>query len=263
MGYSRTVALPGVELSVEVWSGDPTTVFVHGFGGDMHSWDALWSLLPRGRGHLRYDLRGFGGSSATNNDPFHHPDDLGHLLDALEIGECHLVGVSMGGSIAINFSLSWPDRVRSVALLSPGLTAWEWSEEWLALWKPITEAARSGDMRRARAIWLAHPLFGSTRESNAARMLADEVSRFSGEQWIRDRPAPALPDLERLHELEQPVLLLTGARDFPDFRLIASLIEATVPHLIRHDAADLGHLVHLEAPEWCRDKLTAFWADQN
>lgn len=259
MVEKQIMQISGANLNVEARDGFPSTLFLHGFGGDLRTWDTLWPLLPAERGYIRYDLRGFGGSMAQDDSPFHHAGDLLKLMDALQINRCDLVGVSMGGSVALNLALSHPDRVRSLGLLSPGLTAWEWSDEWRMLWHPITAAARAGDMQRARSLWLAHPLFDATLSGDAADMLREEVSRFAGEQWIHDRQAPALPDLDRLHTLEMPVLLLTGAHDLPDFRLIFSLIQACVPAVIRHDADDLGHLVHLEDPLWCRDMLTAFW----
>ncbi|HEX7872508.1 MAG TPA: alpha/beta hydrolase [Sphingobium sp.] len=253
------IALPSAQMHFEAWNDVPSTIFVHGFGGDMRTWDELWRFLPDEHGRLRYDLRGFGKSTPLGNDPFHHADDLLALMDALQIDRCDLVGVSMGGSIALNFTLSHPDRVRSLSLLSPGLTAWEWSDEWQVLWRPIIAAARAGDMRQARNLWLAHPLFETTLASNAAEILRQEIARFSGDQWVADHQAPALPDVERLHELVRPVLMLTGAHDLADFRLIADLIQAAAPDVTRHDADDLGHLVHLEAPTWCRDMLCAFW----
>ena len=253
--------LPGASLALEAREGDGPAIFLHGFGGDLRTWDALWTLLPRGRGWMRYDLRGYGASTASTDRPFHHADDLLDLMDACGIDRCDLVGLSMGGSVALNLALSRPDRVRSLALLSPGLTGWEWSDGWRALWRPIAAAARAGDMRRAKSLWLAHPLFDTARSGGVAAAVRNEVLRFSGEQWIDDRQAPALPDLDRLHGLDPPLLLLTGAHDLADFRLIADLIQASVRDVARHDAHDLGHLLHLEGPAWCRDRLTAFWRE--
>lgn len=259
MVEGQTLRLPGVDLCVDANEGGPSTIFLHGFGGDLRTWDRLWPLLPAGRGYIRYDLRDFGGSVAQDNSPFHHADDLMNLMDVMKIDQCDLVGVSMGGSIALNFTLSRPDRVRSLSLLSPGLTAWDWSDEWLALWGPIADAARAGDIPRARDLWLAHPLFALAQRNDAADFLRDEVSRFSGRQWVEDHQSPTLPDVERLHQLDCPVLLLTGAHDLADFRLIAELIQASVSNVTRHDASDHGHLLHLEAPAWCSNMLAAFW----
>jgi pimeloyl-ACP methyl ester carboxylesterase len=259
MAQTRIVRTRGADLTVEVRDGASPVVLVHGFGGSLASWDRLCALLPPDRGCIRYDLRGFGASTALDDAPFHHADDLLDLLDSLGIARCDLVGVSMGGAIALNFALDRPGRLRSLALLSPGLTAWEWSAEWMARWRPIVAAARAGDIDGARALWLAHPLFAPALEGPAAAALRDEVSRFSGREWVRDRQSPALPDLDRLHTLACPALLLTGGRDVAEFRLIADLIASGAPAVERRDCAGAGHLVHLEAPAWCAGHLEAFW----
>lgn len=259
MSEAQVMRLPGADLRIAVCDSGPTTIFLHGFGGDLSTWDRLWPLLPAGRRYIRYDLRGFGQSVARDNASFDHADDLADLMDAMQIDRCDIAGLSMGGSVALNFALTRPDRVRSLSLLSPGLTAWDWSEEWRALWRPIAEAARAGYMSRARELWLAHPLFATTRASDAEGMLHDEIARFSGDQWVEDHQGPALPDVERLHQLEVPVLLLTGAQDMADFRLVAELIEACTQNVTRHDVSDAGHLIHLEAPDWCRNMLSEFW----
>ena len=57
-----------------------------------------------------------------------------------------------------------------------------------------------------------------------------------------------MPDLDRLPALAVPALLLTGARDVADFRLIADLIEGSAPGVQRIDIGGAGHLLHLERP---------------
>ena len=180
MVKERVMRMSGADLKVSACDGVPQVIFLHGFGGDLRTWDRIWPLLPAERGYIRYDLRGFGGSAAHDDSSFHHADDLLDLMDELQIDRCDIVGLSMGGGIALNFALSRPDRVRSRGLCRPGLTAWDWSDEWRTLWRPIIVAARGGDMQRARELWLAHPLFATTRSSHAAESLQDEVSRFSG-----------------------------------------------------------------------------------
>lgn len=257
----ETLALAGVQVRVQIMSGSPAIVFVHGFGGGLHSWDSIWDILPVGAGYVRYDLRGFGASKANSDERFQHPNDLINLLDRLGIEKCHLVGLSMGGGIAVSVALNHPERVNSVALLSPGLSGWEWSEGWRHIWRPISEAARSGDMDKAKALWLAHPMFAPVKAGPSKEALIQEVSRFSGDQWIKDRQEAGASDVERLNQLDLPILLLTGARDFEDFRLIADFMQATAQNVLRYDGPELGHLVHLEAPEWTVAKLIEFWAD--
>jgi 2-succinyl-6-hydroxy-2,4-cyclohexadiene-1-carboxylate synthase len=69
-----------------------------------------------------------------------------------------------------------------------------------------------------------------------------------------------MPDIERLHAISAPVLLLTGGRDLQDFKLMAQILEATVSGLIHDQDPACGHLRHLEEPHGCAQKILAFLA---
>jgi pimeloyl-ACP methyl ester carboxylesterase len=234
-------------------------VFLHGFASDLHTWDGVWSALGQKVAAVRYDLRGFGRSSRAPPSAFTHADDLRAILDAIAIEQCDLVGVSMGGGVALNFALDHPERIRNLVLISPGLIGWEWSEAWLKLWQPIVNCARRGALDEARRLWWEHPLFSTTRKLEAGSQLHDSIMRFGGRQWIGgDYHRRLPPDVERLHLLRARTLLLTGGRDLEDFRLIADLIQASVTDVQRHDDPALGHLVHLEDPQGCVGKILSF-----
>lgn len=254
-----TIRLPtGCSLIIDQRGSAPQAVFVHGLGGDLHTWDALWRALPPDRPLARYDLRGFGGSVALDDQPFSHGDDLAALLDALAIDRCDLIGVSMGGSITLSFALDHPGRVRSLTLISPSITAWEWSDDWRARWTPMIEAAKAGRFDEARRLLWEHPLFETTRASPAAALLHDEIMRSPATQWADDRHRLMLPDVERLHDLKTPTLLLSGGRDLDELRLMADLIAGCGQAVTRHDRPDLGHLLHLEDPAWCAAEIEGF-----
>jgi len=257
-----TISTPNVDFRVSRQGAHPSAVFVHGFGDDLHSWDSLWSALDENLGEnftaLRYDLRGFGSSVCRQQVPFRHADDLLTVLDASAIDRCDLIGVSMGGSIVLNFTLDHPERVRNLVLISPHPVAWEWSQSWLELLQPIVACARAGALDEARRLWWEHPLFSTTRASAAGPALFESIMRFHGEQWVHDHHELMLPDVERLHLLTTRTLLLTGGRDLEDFRLIADLIEASSDQVRRIDDPARGHLLHLEDPAGCAMRIGAF-----
>lgn len=248
-------------LQAEMRGTRPSAVFVHGFGGDRHGWDGIWDRLDDTLDAVRYDLRGFGQSEALAQTPYSHSDDLLAVIDAAGIERADLIGISLGGSVAFQCALDYPERVRRLVLISPLIAGWEWSEEWRTLWRQITSAARAGRMDEARALWLAHPLFETTRGSGAAAVLAQSIARYSGAQWIADNEKPCLPALDRLPFLQAPTLLLTGARDMPDYRLIADLIEGSAPEVTRIDYPDYGHMLTLEAPDICSAAIGEFLSD--
>ena len=254
------VSVLGAVLAVETTGDGPPLVLVHGFTGNRRLWDALWPALGAGRRLVRYDLRGHGQSEEPQPAPYRHPRDLAALLDALGVEACDLVGVSMGGAIALSFALDYPLRVRRLVLASPGIAGWEWSDGWRALWRPIAHAAQAGDLARARELWFEHPLFAATRAlPAAAAKLRASIAAYSGAHWAEgDREEPVLPDLDRVSDLAPPTLLLTGTEDLADFRLIADLIAAAAPAVRRIDYPGAGHLVNLERPKAFAADIAAF-----
>ncbi|MDE8653277.1 alpha/beta fold hydrolase [Novosphingobium album (ex Liu et al. 2023)] len=236
-------------------------VLIHGFGGSRHDWAGVRNALPAGLPTLAYDQRGFGESTGPDGVAFSHAEDLLRLLDALGIATADICGMSLGGATALNFALNWPARVRRLVLVSPLMVGWSWTPEWVALWKAMGRAARAGDMATARELWWQHPLFAPTRESPAADTLRAAIAAFHGHQWIRDDQRNELPEIERLHRLAMPTLLLTGGRDLPDFRLMAEVIASAAPHVERIDHPDAGHMLTYERPREIAGEITRFLAD--
>ena len=243
-----TVAVEGATLAGEscasAQAGAPL-VLLHGMAGERQDWRRLLAALPADLPTLRYDLRGFGESPSDDRE-YSHTDDLLALFDAQGIERAPLLGLSMGGGVALNFALSHPERVSRLILISPAMVGWEWSDEWKALWRGVSSAARSGDMALARERWWLHPMFAQVRESEAADDLRRAIDAYHGRQWIRDPQRDELPDVDRLHTLAMPMLLLTGEHDVADIRLIADVIAAAAPQLRRVDFAGAGHMLHLE-----------------
>jgi len=250
MTEAFVIPVPGGSLHGEARGpavGAPL-VFLHGMAGSADDWSRLWAQLPADLPLLRHDLRGFGASTARPGVPFSHADDLLALLDARGIARATVVGLSMGGGVALNFALNHPDRVHRLVLVSPALVGWEWSDAWKAQWRAVARAARSDDIAAARDLWWHHPMFDAVRASDAAAELRAEIDAYHGRQWFADDQRPELPDVDRLPALACPTLLLSGARDVPDMRLIADLIAGAAPHVTRIDFPDAGHMLHLECP---------------
>ena len=241
------VDVDGARLAAET-SDAPKVVLVHGMAGDRNDWDVLVRALPDDLPLLRYDLRGFGESTATDGVGFSHSDDLIAVLDAQGIGRPVLVGVSMGGGIVINAALNYPDRVAGLVLISPALTAWRWSRDWRTRWKDVAALVQAGDIDAARDLWWTHPMFDAVRETPVGDDLRKALNRFAGRQWLGDDQRRELPDAERLHALSTPTILLSGGRDADDMRLIADVIAAAAPDVDRVDFPDAGHMLHWERP---------------
>lgn len=252
------IPVDGAILAGERREGEgPPLVLVHGFGGSRRDWYPLVAALPDHHPLIAYDQRGF-GESETQGQPYSHADDLLALLNALEIAEVDLCGMSLGGATALNFALDHPERVRRLVLVSPLMVGWNWTTDWIERWKTIGRAARAGDMAQARDLWWSHPLFDAVRDSPAACAMRASIEAFHGHQWVQDAQRAALPDCGRLGDLVVPTLLLTGGRDTADFRMIAEAISTMGQQVTRIDHAKAGHMLNLEIPEMIATEIKQF-----
>jgi pimeloyl-ACP methyl ester carboxylesterase len=120
-GTSRA-AVPGGELAVEVFAGSSAPVLaLHGVSSTRRLWMWLRAEAPD-LTLVAPDLRGRGDSldvSGPSSVPV-HADDMVAVLDALGLDAVHVCGMSMGGFVAVDLALRFPDRVRSLVLVDGG-----------------------------------------------------------------------------------------------------------------------------------------------
>ncbi|HEY9847746.1 MAG TPA: alpha/beta hydrolase, partial [Candidatus Caenarcaniphilales bacterium] len=95
-------------------------LLIAGFDSDSSTWAALMPSLVKQYQVLRFDNRGVGQSSAPDS-PYSIKQmtvDAAALLDYLSISKVHVAGHSMGGQIAQELALAYPEKIQSLILLS-------------------------------------------------------------------------------------------------------------------------------------------------
>ncbi|MEO6089989.1 MAG: alpha/beta fold hydrolase [Umezawaea sp.] len=107
-------------------SGDGApVVLLHGSVHDSRLWDGVFPDLALHRTAIRYDARGLGRSTLPTA-PFRYEDDLLAVLDHFDVERAALVGLSMGGEVALDFTLEHPERVRSLTLVAASAGGHDW-----------------------------------------------------------------------------------------------------------------------------------------
>src|SRR5687767_5975872 len=159
-----------------------------------------------------YHLRGFGESPMVAG-PFAHYRDLHALLDHLGVDRTALVGASMGGSVAIDFTLEHPYRVSALVLVDPGLDGYRFQDPWLkGRWNASEDALEREDYEEAARIETATWLAGPNREIEAQPRAHRDLLR---EMLLASYPAtkaggveegPDRSSIERLDEIRVPTL---------------------------------------------------------
>lgn len=108
--------------SIEGTIGGIPLVFINSLGTDFRIWKAMVPAFSEGCQILRYDKRGHGLSDCPTG-PYtirDHARDLIGLLDVLQFNRVNLVGISVGGMIALDIAATLPDRVNSLVLCDTG-----------------------------------------------------------------------------------------------------------------------------------------------
>ena len=97
-----------------------TLVFIHGLSDNLLYWEFLANNLKDNYQILRVDLRGHGESELGNEEITidTYVSDLNNLLEELDISEVNLIGFSLGGAVALDFSIKYSQKVDSIVLMS-------------------------------------------------------------------------------------------------------------------------------------------------
>lgn len=252
----RSVAeINGARLHYAVEGQGPAVVLLHAGIADMRMWDALALVLSRRYRVVRFDLRGFGESSMPEGF-FSHVEDLRGLLDLVGVARAHLVGISLGGKVAIEFAVRYPLRCVSLAVVAPGLGGFVWSKEMEAYGAQGDAAATRGDLEALveldMAMWVVGPHRRPTevdpRLINAMRPLLRAANARYAEQLRGTAQWLDPPAAERLHEIRAPVLVVVGDKDTDDMLRIAELVEGRVVGARKAVLAHGAHMVPLERP---------------
>jgi 3-oxoadipate enol-lactonase len=238
-----------VTLHIEDEGRGEPVVLAHAGVTDRRVWDAAMPVLvAAGYRVIRYDLPGLGLSPRPTGPHSLVADALG-VLDATGVESAHWVGLSQGGATGVDVALAHPERIRSLALIAPGMSgydsprlpglddriaAWERRDgnglalEYLRLWGPIS----FDEAGRLRA------------DDPAAAVILDQADWFLEDEQEIEEPA-AEP---RLAEIEVPTLIVLGDRDVESIADIGRRYAAGIRGARLVTLAGADHLLPLRVP---------------
>ena len=252
----------GSDRSAEI--GQPL-VFVHGLSGSWQNWlEQLPVFAAAGDRVIALDLPGFGYSPMPSEriSISGYARLLDRLLDKLGVDAAAVVGNSMGGFIAAELAIAFPQRVERLVLVSPaGISSFEdrrglravpvlervdrivtWYVAWMA--SKSEAVARRPRLREATlSLVTRHP-------SRLPAPLAAEILRGAGKPGFTQALLANLDyDFrERLGEIACPTLIVWGAKDRVITPRDASVFAELIPNSRVVVCEDTGHMAMIERP---------------
>lgn len=226
----------------------PTLVFLNSLGSDLRIWHDVVAQLAGHHSTLCYDKRGHGLSDAPAG-PYTLADfatDLLGLLDHLAIKHALLVGVSVGGMIAQQFALAYPNRVAGLVLCDTGAkigTAAYWAER--------ATAVRATGLAPLEEAILTRWFSSKFRETAPAayRGYANMLTRTPQEGYAATCDALRAADLRAaVPAISAPTLVLCGDEDLATPPALGKELAAAIPNARFALIEQAGHIPFIEQP---------------
>jgi len=265
---AKTVDVAGGKISYEEAGRGRSIVLLHEGIADRRMWNREFPLLARDHRVVRYDLRGYGGSIPATSE-YSPVRDLVALLDHLGMTRPLIVGPSVGGKIALDLTLAYPDRVGALLLIAPGYSGMDYDhvpggkatfERDERLSKAAADAWTAGKLEEAtehlRQLWAssltggALDLFRTMVRDNAKEVFEERSGRYETREG---EPAAA-----RLKEIHAPTRILVGDRDNPAMPHCANFLARGIVGAKVQLVPGADHLLNLSRPDAFDTSLRGF-----
>ena len=249
----------GTRLYYEVAGVGHPFVLVHGHLLDRRSWDDQFAVFAERYRVVRYDQRGFGDSGLImKGEAYSDRQDLYELMSFLGIKSAFLMGVSGGGSLAIDFTLEHPEMVDALIPVTAGVSGFRPSEEMMKdnpevvrMFMSLKDAFEKHEIARAVEVSLELWTDGPGRlPGQAAPDVRERVREMTTRNWERpdDEASPVSlepPAIGRLSEIRVPTLVMLGEWDGPN--PLEQLV-AEIPGAKKVVMAETAHHPFMEKP---------------
>ena len=254
MTRTDTAFVPGEPRIAYDQAGEGDIVlFLHGIGGNRTNWRDQLPAFAQNYHAVAWDARGYGAS-----DDYAGPLDFGdfardivRLLDHLGAAMANIVGLSMGGRIALDLAARFPDRIKTLTLSGTRASFAQRTEaerdEFVRLRKkPLVE---DGKEPADIAPIVAKTLMGRRSTDAHFQQLVESISVLHKDSYVKTIEASTYYDRSAdLERITVPTLLVYGGDD----RLNSPALGREICEKIKGskfvEIPDAGHLCNIEAP---------------
>jgi pimeloyl-ACP methyl ester carboxylesterase len=252
------IKLNSIELYYEEYGdGDGVVILLHGFLSSSKMWsnNCVPDLMKRYRVYA-IDARGHGNSNKVKIgcNLQQMADDIYRFMILQNIDKCILAGMSMGGAIAIQFAIKYPDKVKSLILMNPGPGTL--FSKGFSLISPILSFV-------SQKKWFLKPFLKSVLMNPLPQKklleFVDDASLVSKETWLQYlHPDNKIDKFNRLKDLTMPTLVIIGEKDKAIPIQFQEAIADTIPKAVKVVMNNEGHAVVIENPKRVLSEINSF-----
>jgi 3-oxoadipate enol-lactonase len=237
-------------------------VFIHGFPFSKEMWKLQIEVLKKEYHCITYDVRGHGSSEVGDGQCTveFFVDDLFGLLDHLKLSSCVVVGLSMGGYIALRAIERNPERIRALVLCDTRSEP-DGNEGKIKRANQVKTVKMDG-MKSFTETFLKAVFYHKTfdRQPQVVEMIQERIEKTSPIAVAGTLIALAArtDTTPGLYNIKVPTLILVGQHDALTPTSASHAMKEKIPNAELHVIRDAAHLTNLENPEEFNAHLTKF-----
>jgi 3-oxoadipate enol-lactonase len=230
-------------------AGTPVVLLLHGLGANSSSWTLQFDpLIAAGMRPLAPDAPGFGKSRYDGREwSFRRvAADLAGLLNELDTGPVYVVGLSMGGVIAQQFALDYPEFVRKLVLVSTfSVLRPKNLSQWGYFLQRVIVVHTLGLKQQSEIV--ARRVFPDAGHESLRKMAAEQIASANPRAYRAAMRSLGLFDSRRcLKEIKAPTLVITGECDSTVSPVRQKLLANGIPGAKQMVIPNAGHAVAID-----------------
>jgi 3-oxoadipate enol-lactonase len=257
------VRINDIDLYYESTGQGPPVLLIHGLGSSTRDWEPQIAAFPAHYRVVAFDVRGHGQSDKPPG-PYSVPlftADTAELIRSLEIGPCHIIGISMGGMIAFQLAVDTPELVKSLVIVNsaPEMIVRTFQDRLNVLQRSLL--VRVFGMRKIGGV-LSSRLFPKPEQESIRQMFIERWSENDQRAYMesfRGLLGWSVSDL--LHTIMCPTLVIASDEDYTPVSIKEKYVER-LPHAELIVIEDARHAVTAERPEEFNKVVLDFLAKQ-
>ena len=248
-----------IYLYYEVEGEGQPLLFIHGLGSSTQDWDLQVKEFSKSYQVITFDLRGHGQSDKPAG-PYSLPmfaTDTAELLKSLDVKSAHVVGLSLGGSIAFQLAIDYPALVKTMVIVNsaPELVVRTFKDR-MGVWQRFAIVRLLG-MRKMGEV-LSKRLFPNDEHESLRTTFV--------ESWAKNDPRAYLDAMramvgwsvtDKLGSINCPTLVITADQDYTPV-VIKEKYTKLLPNAELVIIPDAHHATPVEKPEKFNTELMDF-----
>ena len=254
------VDVNGESLNYVAQGGGAPLVLLHGIGGDAGLWSPAIDRLGGEYGVRAFNLRGHGGSSCNGDfSVAAMADDIAAATTALGIEAFGLVGVSLGGAVALHLAAKAPARVRSLVVSGVGRDMGKSLADEIYGVREMAHYLAPEDFAQQ----VSEALLAPDAPASSIDAVARAIGAITRQRYLQSLEALAAAGLaDIVAAVKAPTLVLHGDLDELVAAADADALAGAIAGAKRADLADAGHLANVDDPDGFAAALKGFFAGQ-